>query len=115
MTACTSIKCDIPSCEVPTKDMFPHAHFIQTGGEGIDYFSARKSAERVAEKYLCDPMLMSWFGAKEETYFPHELSCCEEGSPSWLSYARSRGGDTIVDVNDEEYVFIFRGNEECCC
>jgi hypothetical protein len=114
MTACNLSTCDLPACEVPAREMFPHAHFVQTGGEGVDYFSARKRAGIEAQKYLCEPMLMSWYGEKERSYFPHELSCCEEGNPSWVSYAHSRGGDTIIDVNDEEYVFIFRGEEKCC-
>jgi hypothetical protein len=31
-----------------------------------------------------------------------------EGEPDWLAYALANDADLAVDVNDEQYVFVFR-------
>jgi hypothetical protein len=54
-------------------------------------------------------MLLSWFDKKSGRYSPHEAECCPEGKPSWVEYARSRGGSLTIDINDEEFVFVFMG------
>jgi hypothetical protein len=31
-----------------------------------------------------------------------------------VDYAKSRGGNLTIDINDEEYVFIFQGKPTLC-
>jgi len=34
--------------------------------------------------------------------------CCGDDKPAWLTYAESRGGDLVIDINGEAYVFVYR-------
>jgi hypothetical protein len=57
-------------------------------------------------------MLLSWFDKKSGRYSPHEAECCKEGKPSWVEYAKSRGGNLTIDINDEDFVFVFMGKPD---
>jgi hypothetical protein len=53
------------------------------------------------------PELLSWFDKSDQTYFP-KGECCVEGEPSWLAFGEGQKSDLTIDVNNEEYVFLFR-------
>jgi len=36
------------------------------------------------------------------------VTCCSDDKPAWLVYAESRGGDLVIDINGESYVFVYR-------
>jgi len=100
------------SCEIPREDMLSHPIHLNLGETESDFLHAKRAAEDLAKSYYSDPMLLSWFSRACGCYSPHETECCEEGRPSWVSYAESRGGNLTIDVNNEDYVFIFRGKQE---
>jgi hypothetical protein len=52
-------------------------------------------------------MLLAWFDRKSGTFSP-DVICCGDTKPSWLVYADSRGADISVDVNDLDYVFVYK-------
>jgi hypothetical protein len=52
-------------------------------------------------------MLLAWFDRQAGRYSPN-IICCGEDKPTWLTYAESRGGDLVIDLNGEEYVFVYR-------
>ena len=99
------------SCEIPTPYMLPNPVHLRGKGEVIDFDRARRMAKDQARSYYGDAMLLSWFDKKKGRYSPREVDCCREGQPSWVTYAKCRGGNITIDINHEEYVFVFRGKE----
>jgi hypothetical protein len=101
----------VESCELPTPGMFDKAIHLHLGMGEHTFEEARHAAYASANTYSTDPMLLSWFDKKSGTYSPNIVECCRRGEPSWVTYAHSRGGDLAIDINDGEYVFLFRGKE----
>jgi hypothetical protein len=100
------------ACEIPKGDMLPNPVYVEIDTAGLDFERAQNAARNLAEKLYWEPMLLSWFDKNAGKYSPQDVTCCKEGEPGWVEYARSRGGNFTVDINYEEYVFIFRGGEE---
>ena len=99
-------------CEILREDTLPNSVHLKLEGKGLDFERAQKAAKNLAKSFSSDPMLLSWFDRKAGRYSPHEVNCCKEDEPpSWVEYARSRGGNLTIDINHEEYVFIFRGKQ----
>jgi hypothetical protein len=99
------------SCEIPEAYMLPNPVHIEVEEPGLDFEIAERIAKNQAKAYSSDAVLLSWYDKKEGRYSPHEVVCCSEGKPSWVKYAKSRGGNLTIDVNAEEYVFVFRGKQ----
>jgi hypothetical protein len=96
-------------CTYVTKDMLSHPIEVRTeAGADLDFHRARALADEQVRKVEPDPMLLAWFDKKEARFSPN-VTCCGTDKPTWLVYADSCGGDISVDVNDEEYVFVYRG------
>lgn len=100
------------SCEIPESYMLPNPVHLEIDDHGLDFVKAEMIAKNQAKSYYGDAMLLSWYDRKLGRYSPHDLECCVEGKPSWVSYAKSRGGNLTIDINKEEYVFVFRGKQE---
>ena len=99
-------------CEIPREDRLSNPVHLNLEGPGLDFERATKAAKNLAKSYSSDAMLVSWFDRKAGRYSPHEVHCCKEGEPpSWVEYARSRGGNLTIDINQGEYVFVFRGKQ----
>lgn len=99
------------SCEIPEAYMLPNPVHIEVEEPGLDFDKAEIIAKNQAKSYYSGAMLLSWYDKKEGRYAPHEVECCSEGKPSWVEYAKSRGGNLTIDINAEEYVFVFRGKQ----
>jgi hypothetical protein len=99
-------------CEIPEKEMLPNPVYVQLDKTGLDFEYARNAAGNLAKKLYWEPMLLSWFDKNAGKYSPQDVICCAKGKLGWVEYARARGGDFTVDINHEEYVFIFRGGAE---
>jgi len=95
-------------CTYITRDMLSRPIDVRTEGVNLDFYRARALAEEQVRKLTIDPMLLAWFDKKEARFSP-DVTCCGTEKPTWLVYAESRGGDISVDINDEEYVFVYRG------
>jgi hypothetical protein len=98
--------------EIPKKDMLPNPVYVVLDQSGLDFERAQDAARNLAKKLYWEPMLLSWYDKNAGKYSPQDVICSSEGKPGWVEYARSRGGDFTVDINYQEYVFIFRGGEE---
>ena len=72
----------------------------------LDFGEARKLADQKAKELGEDPMLLAWYEQKSGTFSP-PVECCSEIKPGWIVYAESRGGSITIDINDEEYIFIY--------
>jgi hypothetical protein len=40
--------------------------------------------------------------------FSKAIICCGTEKPVWLVHAESRGADISVDINNEDYVFVYK-------
>ncbi len=94
-------------CVRLTRDMLKDPVMIRVAGSPLEYPSARAAADRAARRLCPDHMLLAWYNSRTGESSPR-VECCREDKPSWLIYAESRGGDLVIDLNDEEYVFIYR-------
>jgi hypothetical protein len=79
---------------------------LRVSEKDLDLKRARQLAEEKAKEVSGSPMLLAWYDGKRGKYSP-DVECCGEEKPAWLIYAESRGGSITVDINDEEYVFVF--------
>ena len=93
-------------CEIVTKGVLTNAVLIHKGMP-LDFGQAREIADQKAQELGSDPMLLAWYEAKSGKFSP-PVECCNEVKPGWIVYAESRGGTITIDINDEEYIFIYR-------
>jgi len=91
-----------------TKRMLISPITVRIPGETLTLATAKKIADNKAKEICSDAMLLAWFDKKTGEVSPR-VECCREDKPGWLVYAESRGGDIVIDINDEEYVFIYCG------
>ena len=71
------------------------------------FSQARAIAEARARQEAADPMLLAWYDRGAGRFSP-QVTCCGDDKPAWLIYAESRGGDLVIDINCEAYVFVYR-------
>jgi len=93
-------------CVALTKDMLKDPIRIQVDDEALDFARAKQLADEEAKKVTADPMLLAWYNAKTGDFSP-QVTCCGEDKPTWLIYAESRGGTICIDINEEEFVFVY--------
>ena len=79
---------------------------IKSDQPDLDFPAAQNMADQKAKSLSPDPMLVSWYNATTGESFP-KLDCGSPGKPAWLTYAESRNCDMTVDINDEQFVFIY--------
>lgn len=95
------------ACEIPREDLLP-APVIHLSVEerSCDFECAKEAATALARTYGNEPRLLSWFDRKRQA---HSLidECCVEGEPSWIASAAAHDANLTIDVNREDYVFIF--------
>jgi len=80
---------------------------INSEKESLDFETAKQIAAQKAKELCSDPMLLAWYQGKTGDYVP-KTECGVGDKPAWIIYAESRGGDITVDINDEEYILIFK-------
>ena len=56
-------------------------------------------------------MMLAWYEGKTGDYVP-KTECDVGDKPAWVIYAESRGGDITIDINEEEYIFIYKSNPQ---
>ena len=79
---------------------------IKTDKADLDFVSAQTMAEAKVRSLCQDPMLISWYNANTGESHPN-TACGSAGKPGWLNYAEARNCDMTVDINDEQFVFIY--------
>ena len=97
----------MPICKAVTKEALTNPVEIRIKKEGLDFASARLIADQKAMEMSSDPMLLGWYDSGTGRYSPN-VECCSADKPGWIVYAETRGGDITIDINDEQYVFIYR-------
>ncbi len=94
-------------CVRLTREMLKDPVLIRVAAPRLDFPPAQEAADRAARKLCAEPMLLAWFDGRRGLSSPR-LDCCRGDKPGWLVYAESRGGDLVIDINDEAYVFVYR-------
>jgi len=78
---------------------------IAVEGKHLDFTLARRLGEALVSGMLTEPLLIAWFDGKKGEEHPAVPEC--QHKPGWLAYAEGHGGRIRVDVNDNEYSFIY--------
>jgi hypothetical protein len=94
-------------CVLLTREMLKDPIDIGVPDEPLDFSRARALADRRARELAPDPMLLAWDDRGTGAFSP-QVTCCGDAKPAWLIYAESRGGDLIIDINHEAFVFVYR-------
>jgi hypothetical protein len=95
------------ACIPLTREMLRDPIDLAVPDVPLDFARARALADRRAREEGPEPMLLAWYDRANGTVSP-QVPCCGEAKPGWLTYAESRGGDLVIDINDEAYVFVYR-------
>jgi len=80
---------------------------IEASETVLDYARAKKLAEIEAENILQEPMIIAWYDRKKNEEHPHVPEC--QHKPGWIAYAEGHEGKLQVNINKDEYCFIFTG------
>jgi hypothetical protein len=96
-------------CVLLRREMLNNPIQLRVTGEPLDFSRARALADGRAEEAGGEPMLLAWYNGVTGEFSP-QVTCCGEDKPAWLTYAESRGGDLVIDINDEAYVFVYLRN-----
>ncbi len=94
-------------CMLLTREMLKDPIDIDVPDEALDFSRARVFADRRARELDAEPMLLAWYDRGTGAFSP-QVTCCGDAKPAWLIYAESRGGDLVIDINHEAYVFVYR-------
>ncbi|MFV2060079.1 MAG: AF1514 family protein [Gammaproteobacteria bacterium] len=78
---------------------------ITTDKKELDFAHAKKISEEHASGIIKGPMLVAWYDAKKREEHPCIPEC--QHKPGWLAYADGHGGCLRVNINEDEYSFIF--------
>ena len=94
-------------CIPLSREMLRDPIDIEVTDTPLDFARARAIAQRRAREIAADPMLLAWYDRDAGRFSP-QVTCCGDNKPTWLIYAESRGGDLVIDINREAYVFVYR-------
>ena len=94
-------------CKAVTRGVLSDPVEIRIENEALNFETARLIADQKAREIASDPMLLGWYDSGTGRYSPN-VECCSADKPGWIVYAETRGGDITIDINDEQYVFIYR-------
>ncbi len=79
---------------------------IRSDQSDLDFISAQCMADEKVKSLCPDPRLVSWYDATTGESYP-KVECGPTGKPGWLNHAESHNCDMTVDINDEQYVFVY--------
>ena len=94
-------------CMPLSREMLRDPIDIDVTDTPLDFARARAIAEARARQEEADPMLLAWYDRGAGRFSP-PVTCCGDDKPAWLIYAERRGGDLVIAINNEAYVFVYR-------
>ena len=94
-------------CVFLSREMLHEPIHLRVAEEHLNFPRARALADQRAAEIGTQPMLLAWYNGDTGEFSP-QVTCCSDDKPAWLTYAESRGGDLVIDINDEAYVFVYR-------
>ncbi|MFV2054815.1 MAG: AF1514 family protein [Thiohalomonadales bacterium] len=78
---------------------------VNIEGKALDFALAKRISEELASSVVTGPMLVAWFDGKKNEEHPNVPEC--QHKPGWLAYADGHGGCVRINVNGDEYNFVF--------
>ena len=79
---------------------------IHLDDPNLDFEKAKELAKKTALGKTPMPMLLSWKNGIDGSFYP-TLECGKSSQPAWIVFAKARGANLTVDINDGDYVFMF--------
>ena len=95
------------SCSHSIKEHLSNPIELKIDDRELDFESIKEIAANKAKEFTHHPMLLAWYNGKTGEFLP-KVECYSGPKPVWIIFAESRGGDIVIDINDESYVFIYR-------
>nr|WP_321403626.1 AF1514 family protein [uncultured Desulfobacter sp.] len=71
----------------------------------LDFAAAKQAAKDRALESCSHPMILSWKNGKTGQTYP-DYECGINKEPFWIRYAKGRGANLTIDINDGEYLFM---------
>lgn len=72
----------------------------------LDFEKAKEIAKKTALGRTSMPMLLSWKNGIDGSFYP-TFECGKNTQPAWVVFAKARGANLTVEINDGDYVFMF--------
>jgi len=83
---------------------------INIEGKALDLSLAKRLADDLVSASIAEPMLIAWYDGIKGEEHPHVPEC--QSKPGWISYAEGHGGRIRIDVNQDQYSFIYADVKE---
>ena len=96
------------TCILLRREMLVDPVDVAVEDPSLGFEEAKEIADRKAKEISEDAMLIAWFDRQSGRFSP-PVECGGKAKPAWLVYAESRGGNIVIDVNRETYVFVYLG------
>jgi hypothetical protein len=87
-------------------DLMDNCVQLTIADTNLNFEQAQAIARQKAKEFSADPMLLSWYQGKTGKFYP-DFECGRSDKPTWVLYAESRGGNTAININNGEYIFIY--------
>ncbi|MEW6443538.1 MAG: AF1514 family protein [bacterium] len=97
---------------MPERGMLVNPIDVRIDDGPLDFVRAKRIADEKARAVSPEAVLLAWFDRREGTFSP-AVTCCDEQKPAWLVYAESRGADIVIDINGEEFIFVYVSESSC--
>ena len=94
-------------CSCSIKECLSNPIELKIDGRDLDFVSIKQIADNKAKEFTTQPMLLAWYNGKTGDFVP-KAECGSGPKPGWIVYAETRGGDIVIDINEERYVFIYK-------
>nr|WP_319395502.1 AF1514 family protein [uncultured Desulfobacter sp.] len=71
----------------------------------LDFAAAKQAAKDKALEICSHPMILSWKNGDTGQTYP-DYECGINETPFWIRYAKGRGANLTIDINDGQYLFM---------
>lgn len=80
---------------------------IAVSGMELNFATARRLAQTLAEASNPEAELIAWADAGQGMHSPSCVKCEIGDRPGWEVYGENHGGRLLVSINDRAYVLIY--------
>ena len=94
-------------CSCSIKEFLNNPIELKIDDKDLDFASIKQLADNKAKEFASQTMLLAWYNGKTGDFVP-KAECVSGPKPGWIVYAETRGGDIVIDINEERYVFIYK-------
>ncbi|ACN16921.1 hypothetical protein HRM2_38630 [Desulforapulum autotrophicum HRM2] len=79
---------------------------LEVEDSDLDFSKAQAFAKKAALGKTEMPMLLAWNDEIRGIFHP-TFECGKTKDPAWIVFARARGANLTIDINNGDYVFMF--------